>query len=144
MAHYILLDRHHGSTLNVTLAGVGTYHWNLKSYFRRIKDGDSVLLWQAHSDKSIRGVHACGCVVGNPYNAPDNAPDTESDWKVDIGSIQVVCPILSVTEIESRALQLLEVSIMKGGQQQSRRVHSITHQQWLDFKQLRPQIGNCS
>jgi len=137
MNYWILQDRQENQTLAGQLANVSNYYWNITSSFRQIRSNDLVLLWQPHINETVRGVHAWGRVVGQPWPKPN----AKREWRVDITDVHVLSVPLSSKEIEaSRISQLLDVSIMKKGIQRSRRVHSITHSDWTAFQRIRPEL----
>lgn len=137
MNYWILQDKQQEKTLAERLSGDGNPSWSINSSYLQLKANDWVLLWQAHADDNVRGVHAWGRVAADPVFDPD--PDGR--YKVSLTDIHVLTPILSAKEIESSLeTQLLSISILQTGAQRSRRVHRLTPEEWAAFQRLRPEI----
>ena len=81
-------------------------YWLVRRYFKKMKVGDTALLWQSGPDA---GLYATAKVIGEPY-LEKTAPRTKPAWRVDLGYNPLLeHPVLKTTLVKHPTLKHLAV-----------------------------------
>jgi len=73
--------------------------WGAPRYRDRLKEGDTVVLWQSGPSAGIYGL---GKLTGTPYKSPNKNVKNGVDWRIDIGYSRLLDPPIFATELGGR------------------------------------------